>query len=394
LAEGLRSGGVYVLTGGFGNIGLKLAGWLARTTQAKLALIGRKTPPERGQWEEWVSKHGEQEETSARIEQLRELERQGSKVLMIRADVSDKEQMERALQEVERELGAVDGVIHAAGAIGATPISELSRRQCEEQFCAKVRGLYVLEEVLRQRQPRFCVLMSSLSAVLGGLGFGAYAAANAFMDVFAHRQNQRSQTAWLSVNWDGWRFGAEKAERQSKTMSAEEGVEVFGRVLSLKTHTDIVVSVRPLEERLEQWVHFGRAAAEERSGSHGLHPRPQLSTVYAPPVRPVEEQLAKIWQELLGVERIGIHDNFFELGGHSLLATQLISRVRTVFGVEMPLRSFFESATIASFAAVNTLNLEEREKTKQAELLKLVAQLSENQVEAELSKRGIKVDLD
>ena len=65
---------------------------------------------------------------------------------------------------------------------------------------------------------------------------------------------------------------------------------------------------------------------------------------------PVQEQLAGIWGELLGCDQIGLNDDFFSIGGHSLLATQVISRVRDVFHVELPLRSLFEAHTIAEFS--------------------------------------------
>ena len=71
----------------------------------------------------------------------------------------------------------------------------------------------------------------------------------------------------------------------------------------------------------------------------------------APPRTPIEQALATLWREVLGLEEIGREDGFFELGGHSLLATQLVSRVREAFRVELPLRVIFETPTIAGLAA-------------------------------------------
>ena len=69
---------------------------------------------------------------------------------------------------------------------------------------------------------------------------------------------------------------------------------------------------------------------------------------YVAPRGPEEELMAGIWQDVLGVDRVGVHDDFFALGGHSLLATQACSRIRDVFGVEIPLRSFFESPALTA----------------------------------------------
>src|SRR5829696_7600199 len=78
--------------------------------------------------------------------------------------------------------------------------------------------------------------------------------------------------------------------------------------------------------------------------------RPELEAHFVEPSNPIHKQLAKIWIEVLRIERVGIHDNFFKLGGNSILATQLLARVRESFSVELPLRSLFESPTVAGLA--------------------------------------------
>jgi acyl carrier protein len=75
---------------------------------------------------------------------------------------------------------------------------------------------------------------------------------------------------------------------------------------------------------------------------------------FVPPSGAVEEQLADMWAQVLGIDRIGARDNFFELGGHSLLATQVVSRIRDAFGVEIPLAALFDQPTIAETAEAIT----------------------------------------
>src|SRR4029453_11065190 len=81
-------------------------------------------------------------------------------------------------------------------------------------------------------------------------------------------------------------------------------------------------------------------SAAVHRGSEGVAPR-----------TPAEREVARVWAEVLGVERVSAGDNFFDLGGHSLLATQVISRLRSALGVEVPLRAVFEAPTVESLGS-------------------------------------------
>jgi len=117
--------------------------------------------------------------------------------------------------------------------------------------------------------------------------------------------------------------------------------------------------------------------------------RPELEREYVAPRDEVERELAAICGELLGVDRVGVYDSFFELGGHSLLATQLISRVREVFGVELPLRTLFEHPTVADLAGQieTTRQTAPGDLAQIAEMLTRMAELSDEEARLLLDEK-------
>ncbi|MFQ5853284.1 MAG: amino acid adenylation domain-containing protein, partial [Candidatus Binatia bacterium] len=117
--------------------------------------------------------------------------------------------------------------------------------------------------------------------------------------------------------------------------------------------------------------------------------RPELQVVFVAPRTPVEEVLAGIWVEVLGLDQVGTHDNFFELGGHSLLATQVISRVFSTFQVELPLRTLFEKPTVEDLARVITQN--QARKARPEDLARMLAELeslSDEEAQRRLGKKS------
>ncbi|HEY6548042.1 MAG TPA: SDR family NAD(P)-dependent oxidoreductase, partial [Vicinamibacteria bacterium] len=193
----LREGGVTLITGGLGGVTFVLAAYLASVSKAKLVLTGRARLPERGEWDAWRAARGEADPISHRIKRVQMLEALGAEVLVVSADVGDQAQMEEAFRQAEARFGAVHGVIHGAGVVGGNtfrPVPEIGAGECEQQFHPKVAGLITLDQVLAGRRLDFCMLTSSLSSVLGGFAYSAYAAANIFMDAYTAARNRTAES--------------------------------------------------------------------------------------------------------------------------------------------------------------------------------------------------------
>jgi len=357
----LRSGGVYLITGGLGRIGLTMAGQLAQRVQARLALVDRIALPPREDWNRWLSAHDETDATSARIQSVRACETLGAEVLLLQADVADRTQLAQAVAETNTRFGALYGVVHAAGIVGDAAVISLpatDRAACERQFGAKLYGSLALADALADRPLDFVLLMSSLSALLGGLGFAAYAGANACLDATAQRQRRATGVSWISVNWEGWRFAEEQGlplgGEAGLFLTPEEGVAAFEYALTLREYPQVALSTGDLTLRLERVEARGERAVEEahQTGEVAVQARPGLQTEYAAPRNDLERALAETWRKVLGIAQVGIHDDFFQLGGDSLLATQLISRVRDTYKMELPLRKLFEEPTVSGLAAL------------------------------------------
>ena len=388
----LREEGVYLITGGLGGIGLILAEHLAHTVRAKLILTGRSAFPDRCEWEKWLNSHDDRDLLSQKIRKLQELEKLGAEVLVVSADVANFEQMQGAIAKATDSFGKINGVINAAGVPAGGLIQLKTREITEGAFAPKVKGTLVLDSIFKDMQLDWFVLCSSLSSVVGNFGLVDYCASNAFLDSFAHYKTNRDGTRTVSINWDTWQevgMAVEAAKlwasgtKFSPTQLTEEtvsfsdssfgtttptplvqphlkygllpaeGVEVFHRILcnsipqALVSTQDLEIAIKPAkgETRLKQ-----RQDLEESVDSQSRSPRPALTNAYVAPRNELEQTIALIWQDFLGIESIGIYDNFFELGGDSLLGIQLTSKLRETLQKKISINSFLNALTIAALA--------------------------------------------
>jgi acyl transferase domain-containing protein/acyl carrier protein len=358
--EPLRAepGGVYLLTGGLGEVGLLMAGHLGGASGATVILTGRTAVPPASEWDA-VLADGTDPALCQRLSRLRELAANAVTVETVVADTTDETRMREIVTGAIERHGRLDGILHLpalSGLAGFGPLSDLEVTARNAHFTPKLYGTRALERAVAGLPVGFCALFSSMSTVLGGIGFSGYAAANSFVDAVPGRHAGES-TRWLTINWDTWAPTAAAlsgkdvgATQVEYALSERQALAAFDRALA-QPGPRTVVSAGDLAERIGQWV-SGRDAVVTARPTGDRFPRPQLSQQFVPPTGPRERRLAGVWEDVLGIDGIGARDNFSDLGGTSLMALQVVKQVQKAFGVAVSAVSLFEAPNVHTMAAL------------------------------------------
>jgi len=194
----VRDRGVYLITGGLGEIALELASWLAKEKNARLALVGRRALPPRASWPA-LAASGDHSAEVRLVRRLLAIEAQGAQVLALQADVSDRRAMTRAIAECRARFGTIHGVFHAAGVLDDAPIATKTPESIDRVIAAKAGGAQVLHELLPPGDLDVFAVFSSTSVLLGAAGQVDYVAANAFLDSLA-----ASRDDGVTIRWGIW----------------------------------------------------------------------------------------------------------------------------------------------------------------------------------------------
>jgi acyl transferase domain-containing protein/acyl carrier protein len=365
-AAAFRENGVYLITGGLGDLGLAVSLHLAKNYRARLVLISRSSLPSRDEWSKIQATSEPDSRLVRMIKGIERIEEAGGQVMVGAADVCDFGRMQAIVQDAIDNFGDIHGVIHAAGVSGTTPIGLKTPQEIDDVLYPKIIGLSVLERIFAERDLDFLALFSSTSALWGRVGQVDYTAANAYLDSFAIRNWRRAKWPVISINWDNWREvgmavntlraapGQAKPRQLKIGLSTAQGVRAFGQALVAK-HPQVIVRAAKaqLQARTKSRAVGGAARpqrAPEAKAKPRAYPRPALAQPYRAPTTELETSLAAMWTELLMITPIGLDDNFFELGGHSLLALQLLPKMREKYRITLEPRELFANSTVGKLA--------------------------------------------
>ncbi len=364
IPRGLRADGSYLLVGGLGGLGLQLAKWAATQNPGHLILLGRTgTGSSAGAF------------AAERTKVIREIQNLGINVTVVEGDVASETEMSALFRRFNEEFPPLRGIFHAATLAGGADIGQLTNEQIEAMLRPKVTGAWILHELTRHLALDFFLVYSSYTSLLGSKWMAHYAAANQFLDAFAHTR-RAAGLPMLSVNWGAW-DALRLVSRTDQALLTQAGILPMPSEQALAFFPDLIRSrraqvmiadidwniLKPLFE-----VNRRRPLLEELGGvgkeNIDNHTRPAptaacLLTVVGMASQErrkfiqsfVQEQAARVLGLRHG-ELPSLDVSLPDLGLDSLMAVDLKNRLQTGLGQELSPTTVFDYPTVSDMVGM------------------------------------------
>ncbi|MCP5088774.1 MAG: SDR family NAD(P)-dependent oxidoreductase, partial [Rhodobacteraceae bacterium] len=352
-----KDGGVYLLIGGLGGLGFKIAELMTQQVQARLMLLGSSSI------------------NAAKQQQIDRLEASGSEVLYLQTDITNAAQTKEALRIAKRRQPDTNGVIQAGGILEDKLMVSKEWSSFRRVLDPKIRGTWIVNHVTQHEPLDFFVTFSSVVAITGNIGQSDYAAANSFLDAFMHyRACNDYPGKSVSINWTLWADGGmgqdpaviEAFSRKTGVISGKAGLRAFSQLLNENVCQAIVTghtwSAAGTEHADTQPVGVSRPlepAAPLREPETLPPSPPQTSSAHSqtPPDNTV--MLPRIEQELTALiaqkiqsspDQILPDDSFFDIGVESVVLQEIMADLEKRYGHLSP-TLLFEYSNIRDLAA-------------------------------------------
>jgi acyl transferase domain-containing protein len=361
----LTPNATYVVTGGAGALGRIVATYLAERGARHIALLCRSAIPPRSQWASLPDDHRHY----AIVDTMRKIEQLGAHVTTASVDITDVDQMTTWLSRHIREGGRpVRGIVHAAGSVDDRLLVNMTETDFTTVMAPKIRGARVLHETFHDHDLEFFVMFGSAGSVIASPGQGNYAAANAFLDAFAHYRQAQGLPA-LTIGWGPWSVGMVEelklakiyAQRGIELITPAAGARILDRLINQKTANVIAISADWMRARRAglggqlppMFSELGIAettldAADSESSVldflSGCPEADRLDVV----VSHVRHIAAAVFE--LAVTDIGPDDALDDIGLDSMMAMDFRLRVNAMFAIDLPLLELLRGVSVNSLA--------------------------------------------
>lgn len=345
--------GTYLITGGLSGLGLEVARWMVNCGAGNLALIGRSCPSEEAQ------------------EVIAAMEAEGSRVHVVQADVTQPEQLAKALQAITESLPPLRGVIHCAGVLNDQVLLKQDWASFNEVLAPKVYGTWNLHSLTKTAQLDFFTFFASIASLFGAPGQSNHAAANAFEDALAYYRHA-IHLPGTSINWGAWdEVGIAAQYNESKQMAArnlgsispKQGLAILGQLVGNSLPQVSVLSIDPLQLHktttavnqsplLKDFIRQGQNSDSNKSPKsivcETLTVEDLLSTRADERLTLLQDYLKCQVSRILRLQETNIQINqpLHQFGLDSLMAIELKNLFEANLGVSIPLSQLIEDSTI------------------------------------------------
>ncbi|BBX19477.1 polyketide synthase [Mycolicibacterium duvalii] len=355
----------YVVTGGAGALGRVVLTYLAERGARNIVLLGRSVLPLRDQWPAVTA--GDRH--AATVTAIRAAERLGAHVTTAAVDVADADAVRSWRDEHYRAGGRpIRGIIHAAGTVRDQLLVNMSEDDFNAVLAPKITGARALHDTFSDHNLEFFVMFGSAGSTIAAPGQGNYAAANAFLDAFAHHLRAQGRPA-LTIGWGPWSVGMVE-ELNLEKMYAHRGIELItpavgARILDRLIHqqTAGVVAITADWQRARHAGLGGRLpsifseldAGDSATGDDGSDasildvlaatPEADRFTVIAEHVRRI---VAGVFD--CAVTDIEPDDMLDDIGLDSMMAMDFRVRINTMFSIDLPVLEILRGVSVNSLA--------------------------------------------
>ena len=359
----LAPDGTYVVTGGTGALGRVVATYLAERGARHITLLSRSPIPPRARWPELT----EDDPHFATVATIRAIERLGVRIATASVDVADVDQVTTWLSRHIRDGGRpVRGIVHAAGSVNDQLLVNTSELDFVKVMAPKVTGTRVLHDAFGDQDLEFFVMFGSAGSTIASPGQGNYAAANAFLDAFAHYRQAQGLPA-LTIGWGPWSVGMveelklEKvyAQRGIELITPAVGARILDRLIGQTVPNVVAISAdwsrarhAGLGGRLPA-VFSDLGAAEpspydiDSDGSVldvlAVTPEVDWPTVVA---NRIQEIVAAVFD--CAVTDFGSDDMLDDIGLDSMMAMEFRLRINTIFAIDLPVLEILRGVSVNS----------------------------------------------
>jgi NADPH:quinone reductase-like Zn-dependent oxidoreductase/thioesterase domain-containing protein/acyl carrier protein len=348
-----RRDGTYLITGGLGALGLRVADWLASAGAGRIGLMSRRGPTP---------------DVETKLDVLRQ---KGADVVLLTGDVANADSLESALRQLPADGRPLRGVIHAAGVLADGILSEMTLEQLDRAMLPKVEGAWNLHAATLKMPLDFFVMFSSVASVLGSPGQANYAAGNAYLDALAHARRAQGLPA-TAINWGPWAGTGMAAEAgradavQSRGMrltQPEEALSLLGKLIRSPA-PQVVAADAAWEDLLklygsrrpallEDIAAESQQAGAEKVGRVDHTFRDQLLAAGdATRQSLVSDYIRNELARIIGIEpaNLEIDQPLSSFGLDSLLALELKNNLEGRLDFTLPMAKLMEGPSIASLA--------------------------------------------